>query len=81
MSRKSGLLVFVVEVDVILTMKALEFSLEVGISKAILEGNSKIIINPLKERDPSLTSFGHMIDNTKLLAKAFSFITFSHVRH
>ena len=75
------MLVFVVEVDVILTMKALEFSLEVGISKVILEGNSKIIINPLKERDPFLTSFDHMIDNTKLLAKAFCFITFSHVRH
>lgn len=79
MSRKIDLLVSVVEVDVILIVKALEFSSEVGISKVILEGNSKIIINTLKKRDPSLTSFGHSIDDTKLLAKAFSFITFFHV--
>jgi len=43
--------------------RALKFSLEIGISSAILEGDMEIVINAIKEPSPSIASFGLLIQD------------------
>ena len=43
--------------------RALKFSLEIGISSAILEGDMEIVINAIKESSPSIASFGLLIQD------------------
>lgn len=60
------------------TVEALEFSLEIGVTRVVLEGDSKLIRNSFKDED-SLASFGHLISDVKLFVEFFPYISFSHV--
>ena len=61
--------------------RAVEFTLEVGITQAIIKGDSDIIFKDLTSPKPSLPLHGHLIHDVKLLANAFTNISFTHVRH
>ena len=43
------------------TLRALEFSLEVGVNEVILKGDSKVIMETLIVAETSLASFGNLI--------------------
>ena len=58
---------------------ALEFSLELGFHKAILEGDSMIVMAALRDPSPSLASFGLLIRDAQLMANLFTCISFQHV--
>ena len=51
----------VVNLETLAACRALEFSLELGFHKAILEGDSMIVMAVLRDPSPSLTSYGLLI--------------------
>ena len=68
-----------IAVEVITATKALRFAKELGLLFVVLEGDSKITMDALASENPSLTEYGHLIDEAKELAKDFTYIEFSHV--
>ena len=48
----------IVDLEALVTGRALEFSLDIGINSAILEENTEIMINALKESSLLVASFG-----------------------
>ena len=69
----------VIAVEVVAATKALCFAKELGLLFVVLEGDSKITMDALASENPSLTEFGHLIDEAKELAKDFTYIEFSNV--
>ena len=65
--------------EVITVGKALRLARDLGLSSIMLEGDSKTTIDALLRKSPSLTDYGHLVDETKELAKDFSNIEFGHV--
>ena len=56
--------------------RALKFSLEIGISSAILEGDMEIVLNAIS----SVASFDLLIQDTKIVGEYFYSVIFSHIR-
>ena len=59
---------------------ATKFALEIGIIKAIFEGDLGIIYRDLCNFISSLALHGHLIQDVKLLFSSFDSISFTHVR-
>ena len=53
----------VVTLETLAACRALEFSLELGFDKAILEGDSLIVMSALRDPSPSLASFGLLVQD------------------
>ena len=51
----------VVNLETLAACRALEFSLELGFDKAILEGDSMIVMAALRDTSPSLASYGLLL--------------------
>lgn len=68
-----------VEVETMVAARVMEFTQELGIDSTIIEGDSELVINTLKDVSPSHTSFGLLIQDTKVFAKSFHCLSFSHV--
>ena len=51
--------------EAIATNRALEFAREIGINKAILEGNSSLVHQALKRGEHSLSPFGLLVEDIK----------------
>jgi len=66
-------------VEVIVATKALRFANDLGLPFIMLEGDSKITIDVLAGENPSLTEYGHLVDEAKELVKDFTYIESSHV--
>ena len=60
--------------------KALSFAAEMGISKAVLEGDSLTIIKALSNDQISLSSFDPLIDDAKFSSVNFDQLHYSHVK-
>ena len=58
----------------------MEFVLELDITNAVFEGDSKSICRELQDPGPSLALHGHLIQDVKLLSNSFHFVSFSHLR-
>ena len=69
----------VVNLETLVACRALELSLELGLDKAILKGDSLIIMNALRDFSPSIASYGLLIHDAHLLANLFTSISFQHV--
>ena len=69
----------VVNLETLAACKALEFSLELGFDKAILEGDSMIVMTTLRDPSPSLASYGLSVRDAQLMAHLFTCISFQHV--
>ena len=78
--QKHSLLPFsVIAMEVITAGKALRLARDLGLSSIMLERDSKTTIDALLCESPSLTDYGHLVDETRELAKDFSNIEFGHV--
>ncbi|XP_075640433.1 uncharacterized protein LOC142612203 [Castanea sativa] len=64
------------ELESLAACRALEFALELGLDKAILEGDS---LTALKDDSASLASFGLLVRDAQSLAGLFNCICFLHV--
>nr|XP_023899808.1 uncharacterized protein LOC112011691 [Quercus suber] len=69
----------VVNLETLATYRALEFSLELGFDKAILEGDSMIIMAALRDPSPSLASYGLLLQDAQFMACLFTCISSQHV--
>ena len=69
----------VVNLETLAACRALEFSLELGFDKAILEGDSMIVMTALRDPSPSLASHGLLVRDAQLMARLFICISFQHV--
>ncbi|XP_050248608.1 uncharacterized protein LOC126695850 [Quercus robur] len=69
----------VVNLGTLAACRALEFSLELGFDKAILEGDSMIVMAALRDHSPSLASYGLLLRDSQLMANLFTCISFQHV--
>ena len=69
----------IMELETLAAAKALQFAIDLGLSKVIPEGDSEIIINAMNENSQSLASFGLLIQDVKNIANYFHCISFSHV--
>lgn len=65
-----------VEVVSLTTCRALEFSSEIGIHSAIVEGDFEVIVKALRKLDNGVYSFGLLINDVVLFSK----LSYSHTR-
>ena len=80
MSKRLALPRSVVNVEVMVANKALDFVHDIVLSSIILEGDSEVVIQALRSEEKSLASYVHLIANAKSILEAFNFISFSHIR-
>ena len=70
----------ITQVEALAARRAAVFAVDLGITTAVLEGDSDIVYKDLSSTEPSLAPHGHIIQDVKLLASSFSCIFFSHTR-
>jgi len=68
------------EVEVVVVVRALLFAKYIGTSSIILKGDSEVVFNALISEDTSFASYGHLIDEEKILAESFVIVVFFHTR-
>ena len=76
MSQNISLPQSVVELEAFAAVRVLEFSLEISISFAILEGDFEIVIIAFKDESSLITSFGLLFQVVKIIAKSFHSVSF-----
>ena len=59
---------------------ALSFALDIGFSRAILEGDSWEVFKALTDEEPALTSYGLLVNDAKVLSRNFNQLLYSHTR-
>ena len=79
LSQKISLPHTVVELETLAATRAIEFSIELGFSKVILEGDSETVIKALQDNSPSLAPFGLLIRDAQEAANFFTCISYAHV--
>ena len=79
LSQNISLPHLVVNLETLAACRALEFSLELGFDKAILEGDLMIVMTALRDPSPSLASYGLLVWDAQLMACLFTCISFQHV--
>ena len=79
MAQQIPLPTTVAQVEALAARRALDFALDLGFTKAILEGDSEVICKELNNSNPSLALHGNILQDIKLLSNTFPFIGFSHV--
>nr|POE70879.1 hypothetical protein CFP56_79040 [Quercus suber] len=69
-----------IEIEALAASNALGFAREVGISEAVLEGNSSLVMTALKTKNPGLAPFGLSIQDSLSLSSGFSKLYYSHTK-
>ena len=67
-------------VEALVDSWAISFTKEISILRVVVEGDSLQVIKPISNIKPSKTSFGHIIDEIKLLSSSLLCCNFVHVR-
>ena len=81
MAQQIPLPTTVAQVEALAARRVVEFALEIGITKAIVEGDSETIVRELKEPTLSMALHGHLIQDVKCLSSSFVSLSLTHVRH
>ncbi|KAL0001828.1 hypothetical protein SO802_015609 [Lithocarpus litseifolius] len=63
------------EIETMAATRALEFALEIGITDAMMEGDSLLVTQALATHTNSLALLGYLISNAKFLTNNFGIIT------
>ncbi|KAL0006685.1 hypothetical protein SO802_008187 [Lithocarpus litseifolius] len=79
LSQQIPLPTTIAQVEALAARRAVELALELGITRAIIEGDSETICKDLSNPCPSLALHGLLIQDAQQLALAFTNISFSHV--
>ena len=58
-------------IEALVAASALSFAAYIGINKAILEGDSLVVIKALNKPDIPLSSIGHWIEDAKIYSNSF----------
>ena len=68
------------EIEVIAAARALEFGQEIGITEAILEGDSELIVNSLKSGRATMASVEPLIQDATIFSASYTKLLYSHCR-
>ena len=68
------------EIEAIATVRALEFGHEIGLIEAILEGDSKLIVNSLKSGRANMASMEPLIQDATIFSTSYTKLLYSHCR-
>ncbi|XP_075645829.1 uncharacterized protein LOC142616999 [Castanea sativa] len=68
------------EVEALAAATALSFAADVGVNRAVLEGDSLEVITALSQDTPILSSIGPWIDDAKVYSNRFFKLQYSRVR-
>ncbi|KAK9988324.1 hypothetical protein SO802_028563 [Lithocarpus litseifolius] len=69
-----------IEIEALAVARALEFGKEIGITEAVLEGDSELIINSLKAGGKSIASVESLLQDAFVLSNCYSKLLYSHCR-
>ena len=69
-----------VEIEAMATCKAVEFGSELGFHRAIVEGDSVLVMKALTCKDNGLAPYAHLINYMSLFSGSFSELSYSHIR-
>ena len=69
-----------IDIEASVAIRALDFTLELGIAQVVLESDSKIVTDALAEEGVSLSSYGLLIANAKSLSYNFFQLRYSHAK-
>lgn len=69
-----------IEIEAIAAARALEFGEEIGITEAVLEGDSEWIINSLKGGGNSVASVEPLLHDAKVFSSCYEKLLYSHCR-
>ncbi|KAL0001451.1 hypothetical protein SO802_015232 [Lithocarpus litseifolius] len=79
LSQKIRLPSSVVMVEALTTRRAVMFAKEISVFRVVVEGDSLQVIKVVNNSKLSKASYGHIIDETRLLSTSFSCYKFVHV--
>ena len=68
------------ELEALACRRAVAFALEIGLHEVAFEGDSDVVFKHLNAEPPCLASYGHIIEESQILASNLSFASFSHVK-
>ena len=68
------------EIEAIVAARALEFGQEIGITEAILEGDSELIVNSLKSGRATMASVEPLIQDATIFSASYTKLLYSHYR-
>ncbi|XP_075654854.1 uncharacterized protein LOC142625023 [Castanea sativa] len=71
----------IADLEALACLKAVQFALEIGLTRAVFEGDSAVIINALLHGAGSLASFGNILDDIRMHSSAFQFLDFVSVSY
>ena len=66
-------------VEAMAAARALVFAQELGIDAFVLEGDSEVVINTLRSKEASFSSFGHLLESAKSMLVSSICLNFSYV--
>ena len=69
-----------IEIEAMAASKALEFARELGIAKAVLEGDSQVVIMALNSKTSVLAPYGSLIQDSLTLSNSYSKLSYSHTK-
>ncbi|XP_030925104.1 uncharacterized protein LOC115952172 [Quercus lobata] len=69
----------VADLEALACLKAVQFALELGITRAVFEGDSAVIINALLHSVGAFATFGNILDDIRMLSTVFQFVEFIFV--
>ena len=68
------------EIETMAAVAAFSFASDIGIKRAILEGDSLAVIKALREDASSLSSIGLLLDDVKSLTNSFDELSYFHTK-
>ena len=68
------------EIEALAASSAIEFTTKLGFNRAILETDSQVLSNALRNNSTYLSSFGLLIEDIKCNASMFNQLLYSHVK-
>ncbi|KAK9997768.1 hypothetical protein SO802_017371 [Lithocarpus litseifolius] len=69
----------VADLEALAYLKAVQFALELGITRVVFEGDSAVVINALLHGAGAFASFGNILDDIRVYSAAFQFVDFTFV--
>nr|POE97094.1 hypothetical protein CFP56_23078 [Quercus suber] len=68
------------ELEALACRRVVAFALQIGLHEVAFEGDSEVVFKQLNAEPPCLASYGHIIEESQILALNLSFASFSHVK-
>ena len=60
--------------------RSIVFAIELGLQDVVFEGDSEVIFKLLTAKQPCMSAFGHIIEESRSLASTFRSATFTHTK-